>query len=268
MREYTLVSIHSLPIQFRSDYVMTNLHFLPPPHSFWGFHWPDTWASRLAILSAAPRDLLLSWPGCPRDFVLKIVWDDLVLYCFRLELFFAALAECKMHVAAETADTLQKTQLLCDAKAHLDEAIRLNWFWQRSELAKKIAKNPIISSYSEIRKNARLLAQGQRDQESPLSMLPDDVLIKIDGLTGNPAAHSKEASENIAWQFFCRPPVKPADQATPVTPADQATTVNPEDHVTQGDRPPSFWSNPTAHQRLPESMSGDSTSNPAPRRNV
>jgi hypothetical protein len=235
---------------------------------YWGNFWPDTWASRLAMLSAAPRDLLLVWPP---GFILQIVWDDLVLYCDRPELFFAALAECKMHVAAETADPLQKTQLLCDAKAHLDKAISLKPFWRRSHLAQMISINPIISSYSEIRKNALILAQGKRDEESLLRSLPDELLTKIAGLTGTPAAHSEAESEEIARKYFCRPPVNtaehaatanPADQATPVTPADQATTVNPEDHVTQGDRPPSFWSNPTAHQRLPEPLQ-ESTSNPS-----
>ncbi len=70
-----------------------------------------------------------------------------------------------------------------------------------------------LSSSSEIRKNARLLAQGGRNPKHPngkfcfFSKLPEDVLKKIAALTGNPEAHSEKEAGIIAREevFWGRP---------------------------------------------------------------
>ncbi len=224
----------------------------------WAGGWPRAWGARLEMLSSGGAEVARQLTDDSRWMQLNCD-DGQVLYCTDNDVFFAALAECEMHVAAETDNPSQKAQLLCDAKAHITEAIKLNRYWDTSELAQMIDQNNIISSYSEIRKNARLLYQGDRSKDTTvLSILPDELLTKIAGLTGNPAAHSEAESENIAREYFCRPPVNTAEQVTPGCCAPVAKFFTRFKNSF-----PYFWpSNPTAHQRLSEEQSSSRTHRP------
>ncbi|EHL28964.1 hypothetical protein [Legionella drancourtii] len=58
-----------------------------------------------------------------------------------------------------------------------------------------------LVSHAEIRKNARILAQGKRTN-SFFQDVPNEVLVTIAGFTGNPEAHDEQASQDIAYNNF------------------------------------------------------------------
>lgn len=60
------------------------------------------------------------------------------------------------------------------------------------------------SSILEIRKNARVLAQGLR-QHSIFSITSDDVISKIAGLTADPNIHNEIEADHIAMKYIHRP---------------------------------------------------------------
>ena len=59
-------------------------------------------------------------------------------------------------------------------------------------------------SHHEIRKAARILAQGYRDKHCLFSRLPQEINCKISGLTGNAQVHREEQATEIAKQYFCK----------------------------------------------------------------
>ncbi len=59
-------------------------------------------------------------------------------------------------------------------------------------------------SHHEIRKAARILAQGYRDKHCLFSILPQEINCKISGLTGNAQVHREEQATEIAKQYFCK----------------------------------------------------------------
>ena len=71
---------------------------------------------------------------------------------------------------------------------------------------KALMNHPRLTSSIEIRKNARILAQGVRGG-SIFSTLPTELLIKIAGHTGTPRSHSTEDAEEIARQNLGKPPL-------------------------------------------------------------
>jgi hypothetical protein len=180
----------------------------------WGSCWSADWSRRLEMLSSGGVEVARRWSVAGW---MELNWDNQSLYCKSPDLFFAALAECEFNVAAVTSNPSQKSQLLRDAKAHMAEAISLMRDWHASELAQKIDQT--IRSFSEIRKNARLLYQGARSPINPtvLSILPDEHLTRIAGFTGDPLIHDEKKSGEIAWQYFTRPQVRltPKEQQVP-----------------------------------------------------
>lgn len=69
-----------------------------------------------------------------------------------------------------------------------------------------IAREVFMKSYSEIRKNSRMLAQGKREKNSIFSTVPDELLIKIAAHTGNSKHHEQKEAEDIAYANFGKPP--------------------------------------------------------------
>jgi hypothetical protein len=65
------------------------------------------------------------------------------------------------------------------------------------------------TSHAEIRKNSRLIAQGNRssvdNQFSFFSALPPEIGVKIAALTGNSRVHNKEKAGEIAREHYSRP---------------------------------------------------------------
>ncbi len=79
-------------------------------------------------------------------------------------------------------------------------AAKINLLIERNkEIAVKKNK-----SHNEIRKAARILAQGYRDKHCVFSRLPKEINCKISGLTGNAQVHREEQATEIAKQYFCK----------------------------------------------------------------
>ena len=77
------------------------------------------------------------------------------------------------------------------------------------EFYKNILEEKQKSSFLEIRKNARFIAQGSRDDRttgfSLFALLPSELNVEIAQLTGNSEVHDRNESEKVAFQHFSRP---------------------------------------------------------------
>jgi ankyrin repeat protein len=86
-----------------------------------------------------------------------------------------------------------------------DERHVLNLRLQLSELKKQMLLHPEVKNVGEIRKNARILDQGQRSPQSLFSILPKELLTKIASSSRIPGTHSDEEAEALASKHLQRP---------------------------------------------------------------
>jgi ankyrin repeat protein len=79
---------------------------------------------------------------------------------------------------------------------------------QLNELKQRVLSSVSAKSYGEIRKNARILAQGQRDVHTLFHWLPDETLAKVAGHTKTADAHTQSEAEKIARTHLDKPTKK------------------------------------------------------------
>jgi hypothetical protein len=71
-------------------------------------------------------------------------------------------------------------------------------------LLQSIQRHPFVRQYAEIRKNARILFQGQQ-QAGTFFAMPDEMLIKIAAHTANSEVYAEQAATKIGMTYFKRP---------------------------------------------------------------
>jgi len=78
----------------------------------------------------------------------------------------------------------------------------------KPSVSEAVKANKYFQSFTEIRKNARVLAQSYRTNTGPafFKNLSPEMLVKIAAHTGNRELHDEKQSETIAYKNFDRPP--------------------------------------------------------------
>lgn len=78
-------------------------------------------------------------------------------------------------------------------------------FQKMIDLKNKMLSTSLVKSYAEIRKNARILAQGFCNSGSFFSHLPREIITKIISYSGFANTYNEEKTEWISREHFCKP---------------------------------------------------------------
>lgn len=154
-------------------------------------HWGEIKGARKAFPSPQHTDTL-------RDYVFKNPNE------FLNDIFGI---KCAIEAFPQNADILQKQRVQA-VNLYTTAAVRTAIV---ADVHAAVGKY-LLSKYShaEIRKNARLFAQGSQQREVKgitLFDIPNEICEGIAALTGNPKVHTINQAEQIAQEHYSRPPV-------------------------------------------------------------